>query len=310
MNNNNNNNTSTQKRKLCNPRANAPAVYIPCWLSQVSIKLLSHGAKICYGRLSQWANSKGIVYRSCNQLAAEIGVSLASIEKYLKELRDQELIGTFQVEAGGVNHYEFYDHPWMHEPINEHLSYNDVPPDKSGGTPRNIRGYPPEDLTGLNKRNKKNTKPPISPKGDVAVDNFSEQGAQEPFEEFWRIYPNKKGKKPAKDRWKRRNLDDKLPLILSKLKQQVTEDDSWKRGFIPNPLTYINQERWDDEITKSNKQSCGKQAYQQSIRREQTAASEKSEEIVCAQNFQVIANKALALSHTQSLLMHLNTNGR
>lgn len=163
--NNNNNNSSTQKRTLCNPRATAPAIFIPCWLIQISVKLLSHGAKLCYGRLSQWANSKGTVYRSCSQLAEELGVSVRSIEEYLKELRDKELIGTFQTESGGINHYEFYDHPWMHEPINEHLSYNEIPPTGSCGTPHTIPWYPPQDSVEINKRNKSNNNKYINNKG-------------------------------------------------------------------------------------------------------------------------------------------------
>jgi len=123
--------------KLHNPKSHAPAVYIPCWLIQVSIKLLSNGAKILYGRLSQWANSNGTVYRSIPQLAEELGCSERSIEEYLRELKNVSLIGTFHPQAGGVNHYEFYDHPWMHEPIKEQLVYKQ---DKFNSTV-----YPPHD---------------------------------------------------------------------------------------------------------------------------------------------------------------------
>ncbi len=114
-------------KKLHNPKAYAPAVYIPCWLIQVPIKQLSHGAKILYGRLAQWSNVDGTVYRSSSCLKEEMGTSLRTIGDLLQELRKVGLIGTYQKEKGGVNNYEFYDHPWMHEPINDHLSYNNDP---------------------------------------------------------------------------------------------------------------------------------------------------------------------------------------
>jgi len=72
------------------------------------------------------------------------------------------------------------------------------------------------------------------------------------FEEFWNSYPKKVKKKDAK-----RKFDS-----LSKTKQQLAIDalkkfkqtDQRKRGYIPDPTTYINQERREDEIeTKEQK---------------------------------------------------------
>lgn len=132
-------------KKRHNPKANAPALYIPCWLSQVPTSLISNSAKMLYGRLAQWCDEKGDVYRSATQLALELGSTVRNIERYLKELRDLGLVGTFQPQAGGVNHFEFYDHEWMYEPLKEQLVYkNDtfnppsnlsVPSVKSVGTP-------------------------------------------------------------------------------------------------------------------------------------------------------------------------------
>ena len=150
---------SQQERKLHNPKSHAPAVYIPCWLIQVSSTLLSYAAKIVYGRLSQWSTTKCTVHRSLDQLSQEIGMNRRSLERILKELRNVDLIGTYQAEAGGVNHYQFYDHPWMHAPINEHLVYHEsypqahpakvVPPRESADTPPQLCGYLPANLRNL-----------------------------------------------------------------------------------------------------------------------------------------------------------------
>ncbi|MFB1501482.1 helix-turn-helix domain-containing protein [Thiocapsa sp. N5-Cardenillas] len=152
-------------KKIHNPKSNAPAVYIPCWLIQVSVRLLSSNAKILYGRLCQWSNESGTVFRSAPQLAEEIGTSTRQIEHHLKELRDVGLIGTFQPQAGGLNHFRFYDHEWMHEPINKHLAYKIPPPDKTKNPPTDLSvppdrfvGTPPTDLSGINKKEiKENT---------------------------------------------------------------------------------------------------------------------------------------------------------
>jgi len=149
-------------KQLHNPKAHVAAVYIPCWLIQVSNKTLSFAAKMLYGRLAQWSNSKGQVYRSVTQLAKEIGAEKRQIDRYIKELKDVGLIGTFQPQKGGVNHFEFYNHDWMYHPINEQLSYNNdpttnlsLPHDKSDVTPTT-------NLSSINikeiKRNKNNIK--------------------------------------------------------------------------------------------------------------------------------------------------------
>jgi len=85
---------------------------------------------------------------------------------------------------------------------------------------------------------KEPNKPPISPRG---LDRF---------DEFWDMYPIKEAKKVCVKYWQTRNLDLIADKIIDKLYQQVNYDDKWLRGFAPNPTTYINQERWNDEIKK------------------------------------------------------------
>lgn len=68
-----------------------------------------------------------------------------------------------------------------------------------------------------------------------------------PFDSFWEIYPVKKGKKTAEAKWKRLANDTHL-LILADVPNRK-KDDGWQRGYIPHPTTYLNQERWNDEIT-------------------------------------------------------------
>lgn len=117
--------------KFYNPKAHSPAVYIPCWLIQIDSHQLSHQAKLLYGRLAQWSNANGIVYRSVKQLMEELGFSSDCVERTLKELRDVKLIETYQIKPRGVNHYKFLEHEWMREPINKNLEYDSPPPPKT-----------------------------------------------------------------------------------------------------------------------------------------------------------------------------------
>lgn len=169
------------RKKLHNPKSHAPAIYIPCWLSQVSVKLLSHGAKLIYGRLSQWCDETGQAYRSAPQLAEELGMCESSVKKYQKELRDVQLIGTFHPQAGGVNHFEFYDHPWMHEPINENLVYkNDKYDPVYDHTLPSVRSEttPVYDHTPINKKEIKENKKTTTTSKKGGGSNFSKSKKQ------------------------------------------------------------------------------------------------------------------------------------
>lgn len=76
--------------------------------------------------------------------------------------------------------------------------------------------------------------------------------AQEPFNDFWKAYPNRVGKAAALRIWKRlRPTQDLVATILAAVERQKT-CDQWIREsgrFIPNPTTWLHQGRWDDETT-------------------------------------------------------------
>jgi hypothetical protein len=86
----------------------------------------------------------------------------------------------------------------------------------------------------------------ISNKEIIVIKNYSNKDIL--FDQFWSIYPVKKVKKTAEQKWSKLNDKDKK-AILEDIPKRIESDDSWIRGFIPHPTTYLNQERWNDEIT-------------------------------------------------------------
>lgn len=71
---------------------------------------------------------------------------------------------------------------------------------------------------------------------------------EQPFDQFWADYPKKVGKKKARDVWNRKNLDEKTDHIL-KAVEEYKQTDQWQDvRYIPHPATWLNQERWEDEI--------------------------------------------------------------
>lgn len=71
------------------------------------------------------------------------------------------------------------------------------------------------------------------------------------FLAFWEAYPNKSAKKAAFRMWIRiKNVRDLLPEMLKALEEQK-KSDRWMKDsgqFIPHPATWLNGERWKDQL--------------------------------------------------------------
>jgi hypothetical protein len=75
-------------------------------------------------------------------------------------------------------------------------------------------------------------------------------GAGERFARFWEAYPKKVGKGDAERAWKKVTKPaETLGAILDALRWQCVSRQWTKDGgqYIPNPATYLNQRRWEDE---------------------------------------------------------------
>ncbi len=73
----------------------------------------------------------------------------------------------------------------------------------------------------------------------------------EGFQKFWESYPRKVAKKRAESIWNRLKPDETLikRIIADVVVRSSSED--WTKGggqFIPHPATYLNGERWEDEV--------------------------------------------------------------
>jgi len=68
------------------------------------------------------------------------------------------------------------------------------------------------------------------------------------FLKFWDVYPLKKAKGKARESWD--NIDSKhYDTIIADIPKRKSKDTFWIDGKIPYPSTYLNQERWEDDIT-------------------------------------------------------------
>jgi phage replication O-like protein O len=73
----------------------------------------------------------------------------------------------------------------------------------------------------------------------------------ESFNAFWKIYPRKVAKEPARKAWLKITPEAELVCrILSAVEAQSKTADWLKEGgnFIPYPASWLNAKRWEDEL--------------------------------------------------------------
>lgn len=79
------------------------------------------------------------------------------------------------------------------------------------------------------------------------------------FDDFWKEYPSsqrKVGKAACEKKWQAKKLNLQADSIIGHIRA-IKNSQQWQDGFAPAPLTYINQERWHDEIHSDTAPALG-----------------------------------------------------
>lgn len=112
-------------------------------------------------------------------------------------------------------------------------------------------------------REKKSTEQKITPL-PTPSEGESLTAQERRFETFWKTYPNKVGKKAAFASWKRIKPDAALFDKIMAAVEAAKGSRQWRREngqFIPNPATWLNQGRWDDELKEASSNDTDKNQH-------------------------------------------------
>lgn len=93
------------------------------------------------------------------------------------------------------------------------------------------------------------------------IENECYKNPPSPFERFWLAYPRKIGKADARKAFAKVKVP--IETLLSAIEQQ-TRSEQWTREngrFIPNPATWLNQGRWEDELAAPESKYHAKPGY-------------------------------------------------
>ncbi|WP_050697709.1 DUF4373 domain-containing protein [Anaeromassilibacillus senegalensis] len=87
--------------------------------------------------------------------------------------------------------------------------------------------------------------------GNETREQPSTTPAQERFLRFWSAYPKRVGKGYAEKIFTKLNPDDTLLAAMLSAIEKAKRSEQWQRDkgqYIPNPSTWLNQTRWEDEL--------------------------------------------------------------
>ena len=68
------------------------------------------------------------------------------------------------------------------------------------------------------------------------------------FDKFWNLYPKKVGKASARKKFDQ--VDVSLDVLLRAVQEQKMSLQGQDSAFIPNPATWLQERRWEDELPR------------------------------------------------------------
>ena len=83
----------------------------------------------------------------------------------------------------------------------------------------------------------------------TTIEPSKEPSYKKRFDEFWQMYPKKVAKPKAEKSFKALSVKDQKAVLES----VPSYPFSTEKQYIPNPTTFLNQRRWEDEVDTKTK---------------------------------------------------------
>ena len=177
------------------------------------------------------------------QLCAHCAIGRDKLSKLLKKLEDLNLIRVAQNRAQNGKFLNFS----MDVLDGGDIKINKL--DKKNCAPFTDPPYTANQLLVPGSYKIYNTKEDI--KKETTLKSYcASNDTHSRFKEFWDLYPRKKDKARAAKIWERKGCDANADMILKDIRNRMALDAQWQDPqYIPHPTTYLNGQRWEDDIT-------------------------------------------------------------
>jgi DNA-binding transcriptional ArsR family regulator len=192
--------------------------------------------KLVLVKLADNASDQGECWPSYQHIADQCEIDRSTVRKHIKQLAEQGLLRIENREGPKGNSSNLY-----YLTLGG-VGQNSTPigPESTGVGPQPTGGVGPEST-----RTSHPSEPVNEPKPMITPDLL------EGFEQFWKLYPKKKGRKDAAKAWAKLKPNVELhQTLITALGSHCVSEDWTKDGgrYIPNAATWLNGERWHDVL--------------------------------------------------------------
>lgn len=120
---------------------------------------------------------------------------------------------------------------------------------------------------------------------DINISCAKEEKNESIFESFWEVYPRKIGKEKCRNWFKSHKPKEDLVKQMIEAVEQQKKSKQWSDPqYIPHPYNWLNQGRWEDELTPT-KDSTFQSAPKNPIQWEEAKGSSFEEDLeLCKQH--------------------------
>lgn len=202
--------------------------------------------KLVLLKLADNASDQGECWPSYQHIADQCEISRSTVKVHIREL-----------EKAGLLRREFRRNGELNQSNVFHLALNGGAAENRGGATAAPPGA--ADTRGGGAAAAPRTSHSFEPVSEPKP--LCRNETSEAFEQFWKLYPNKKGRKAAITAWSKLNPDYQLvqKLITALGNHRVSRDWTKDNGqYIPMASTWLNGERWTDELQPAGRAQSGK----------------------------------------------------
>lgn len=185
--------------------------------------------RILYSEITALADQTGYCYASNRYFIELYGAGERTVQGWIKNLADCEYITVEVFGGAGQGRCER-----RMTPLFGLRDVRQTPADLSA-TPAENCAPPPQKTAGKQYKNNNTS------------NNNTTCACARGFDRFWAAYPRKVGKGAAERSFERIRPDAALLDGMLRAIESQRQSDAWLRGYIPNPATWLNQRRWEDE---------------------------------------------------------------
>lgn len=212
--------------------------------------------------LAGYANDQNMCWPSCSSIAKRSGVSKRYTILTLRELEKMKILSVKYVREDEKNNTNIYT-ILVEIDKNKSILGDDL---RSGGDDLRSGGVMISDQGGddlrsseVDTKNRYNRTDKNYNKKNLSENSKNTQKVntdiESKFYEFWKLYPRKVAKPAAQKKFislvDKKTSPEKIIDGLKKYKE-YWEENSTQKIHIPHPTTFLNQERFNDEIQTTN----------------------------------------------------------